>query len=390
MARSTLGLLTALIILGGLGVVVYLRLQPEPDETEEAREMSDAEAQVVESVQQQFNSDVPTPVEGVPVVKDTLRIYASAPARAEAFREVKVLAQVGGIVQRVRVRENQRVGTNELLIRIDTTEYALDLDERRAAHERALIDYQVTLIQDEVLEDPELREMRASRARITTGLAQAEVALKRSELNMLKTAVRAPFGGRIADLKVVEGQHVGAGTELLTVMDIDPIKVSISALETAVVNLEEGRAASMVFAALPDTMFSGTIETINPVVDLETTSARVTVLLPNPDGRIRPGMHAEARLEVELIPDLTLVPRTSVRETPDRRSHIFIFKDGRADWRYITQGRMNDVLVEVHPSSQHKVDPGEIVLVDGHQSIIHDGAVRLVENVDRAGGRPTR
>lgn len=391
-SRTTLGLLTALIILGALGYLGYQRMRPEPDETEEVREMSDAEAEVVQSVTQQFATDIPTPVRGALAVRDTLRLYVGAKARAEAFREAKLTAQVSGIVQSVRVRENQQVGSGELLIRIDTTEYALDLAASRASLGRATVDYQVRLLDDEMLEDSVLRADRAEIARYTTGLAQAEVDLQRAQLNMQKTRITAPFGGRIADLRVVEGQYVGAGTELLTVVTLDPIKVSVSVLEAHVVQLEEGSQAHLDFLAMPDTVFVGRVETINPIVDLETNTTRVTVVLPNPDARIRPGMYADALVEAQKIPDVIQVPRTAIRETDDRRTHLFVYKDGRADWVYVPLGRQNDTMVELlgEPGTQFWVEPGSIVLVEGHQSIIHDGAVELVEDVAAAGGRPTR
>ncbi len=392
MSRTTLGLITVLLILGVLSYFTWDRLRPDPPVTDDAPEMSEAKQEVVESVVQQFNTEIPTPVVGTLVVRDTLRISVIAKARAEALREAKVTSQVSGIVKSVRVRENQSVRSGELLIRIDTTDYALNLANARADLQRAEVDYEVRLLQDDLITDPELRAARAEAARVLTGLAGAEVALLRAEIEMEKTRVTAPFAGRIADLKVVEGQYVGAGTELLTVVTLDPIKVSVSVLETAVVDLEEGRGASMVFSALPDTTFTGRIETINPKVDLETNTTRVTVLLPNAEGRIRPGMYADARLESRQFPDVILVPRTAIRETEDRRTHLFVEQEGRAKWIYVPLGRMNEELVELlgEPGSQEWVEPGWTVLIDGHQSIIHDAAVQLVEDVAAAGGRPTR
>ena len=391
-SRSALGVLTVLIILSALVWFAYRRLAPEPEEVVEGPEMSEAALEVVESVVASFNTEVPTPVVGTEVVRDTLRIYVIAKARAEALREAKLTAQVSGRVQSILVRENQEVGRGRLLVRIDTTDYALNLADARANWQRADVEYQVRLLQDEVIEDPELRARRAERARVLTGLSGAEVALRRAELEMAKTRVTAPFAGRIADLKVVEGQYVGAGTELLTVVTLDPIKVSISVLETAVVDLVEGRGVTLTFSSLPDTTFIGRVETINPKIDLDTNTARVTVLLPNPDGRIMPGMYADARIEAYQIPDVIQVPRTAIRETEDRREHLFIAENGRAKWVYVPTGMKSEFMVELlgRPGTPEWVEPGSIVLIDGHQSIAHDGAIELVENVAAAGGRPTR
>lgn len=389
-SRSTLGVLTVLIILAGLAGGVWWRLRPEPEEESDSTELSEEAGDVVESVQQQFSTELPQPVTGVAAVKDTLWISVTAKGRAEAIRETKITARTSGIVMSVPVRENQTVRSGQLLVRIDTTEYALEVAARFAALQKARADYQTRVIGDDTLEDEEVRARRDRLARAITGLDEAEVAHRRAVLDLEKTSIRAPFGARVADLKVVPGQFVPEGEELLTVVDIDPIKVAVQVLGTEVVYLDEGRAATLDFTAFPDQSFHGRIETINPVIDPETNTARVTVHIDNADGRIKPGMYAEADLEAQQFPDRILVPRTAILETADRRTHLFVLEDGRAKWRYVTPGLENDQLVELLEGDEDWVAPGEIVLVDGHYYLPHDAAVELVDDPEAAGGRPTR
>lgn len=389
-SRSTLGILTTLIILGGLAGGIWWRLRPPPEEEQDTSELSEEVGEVVESVREQFNTELPQPVSGVAAILDTLWISVRAKGRAEAFRETRLTARAAGIIASVRVRENQRVGTGGLAVQIDTTEYALEVAAMAAALRKAQSDYRTRVLFDEELEDPEVRRQRDLLARAQTGLDQAEVDHRRARLVLEKTAARVPFGGRIANLMVVAGQFVREGDELLTVVDIDPIKVSVEVLATEVVHLNEGRAASLVFTAFPGETFTGRIETINPVVDPQTNTARVTVHIPNADGRIKPGMYAEADLEAQQFPDRLLVPRTAIRETDDRRDFLFVLEDGRAKWRYVTVGMENEYYVELLEGDVDWVAPGEIVLVDGHQMLPHDAAVELVDDLLAAGGRPTR
>jgi multidrug efflux pump subunit AcrA (membrane-fusion protein) len=156
--------------------------------------------------------------------------------------------------------------------------------------------------------------------------------------------------------------------------------------------LAAGRRATVSFAAFPGETVSGRIETINPMVDRDTRTAKVTVSIPNPNGRILPGMYARVALEARKFPDRILVPRAAVLER-DRRTMLFVFEGegstGLAKWRYVTTGLSNDSLVEIVPNAETEmVQPGEIVLVDGHYTLIHDARVRLVDNVRAAGGRP--
>lgn len=389
-SRSTLGVLTVLIILGGMAGGVWWRLRPEPEEESDSAELSEEAGEVVESVQQQFSTELPQPVTGVAAVQDTLWISVTAKGRAEAIRETKITARTSGIVVSVPVRENQAVRSGQLMVGIDTTEYALEVAARFAALQKARADYQTRVIGDDALADEEVRARRDRLARAITGLDEAEVAHRKAMLDLEKTSVRAPFGGRVADLKVVPGQFVPEGEELLTVVDINPIKVAVQVLGTEVVYLDEGRAATLDFTAFPDQAFHGRIETINPVIDPETNTARVTVHIANSDGRIKPGMYAEADLEAQQFPDRILVPRTAILETADRRTHLFVLEDGRAKWRYVTPGLENELLVELLEGDEDWVAPGEIVLVDGHYYLPHDAAVELVDDPEAAGGRPTR
>lgn len=396
-SRRTLSLATIVVLLAVAGAGVWWRLRSDaPPSDEAAAATNDTSAIQVESAGSQFSTDLPQPVTGAEVVRDTLWVTVNAAGRAAAIRRTALNAQVEGIVQSVPVRENQAVGAGAVLLRIDTTEIALAVAQARSELMSAEAEFQrITLFDDEIA-DPAVRELRERNARVSSGLAAAEVRLRQEEFRLERATVRAPFEGRIADVRVVPGQYVGAGTELLSVVDLDPIKVEVSVLEAELGYLTEGRGAKVTFAAFPGETFTGRVETINPVVDPEQRTGRVTVILPNPGGRIKPGMYAEVALDARSYPDRLLVPRSAILERGDgaRRTMLFVFEgdddSGLAKWRYVTTGVESDRLVEIVPSDEGTVAPGEIVLVDGHHYLAHDTRIRLVENVVVEGGRPGR
>ena len=96
--------------------------------------------------------------------------------------------------------------------------------------------------------------------------------------------MRAPFAGRIADLKAVEGAYAGAGNEVLTLLQLDPIKVEVQVLEAEVGYLSAGRRAQLRFNALPEEQFTATVQSLNPFVDGTSRAARVTLTLPTRRG----------------------------------------------------------------------------------------------------------
>jgi RND family efflux transporter MFP subunit len=292
----------------------------------------------------------------------------------------------------VRVRENQAVSAGQVLLQIDTTEYALQVRGAEAQVAQTEATYRELILFDEEIDDPEVRAERERVARAKSGLDRALVELEQAQLRLERATVRAPFAGRVADLRVVAGQWVGARDELLTVVDLDPIRVEVQVLEAEIGLLSQGRGARISFAAFPGETFTGEIATINPIVDRATRTARVTVTVPNPDGRILPGMYARVSLEARQFPDRVLVPRSAILER-DRRTMLFVFEGegntGLAKWRYVTTGLANDSVVEIVPNREtDMVSPGEWVLTDGHYTLIHDAQVRLVPSVRAAGGRP--
>lgn len=394
LSSRALSLLTVLLVVLVASFGVYLRVRGG-DGTGDAVAAPGAPSGdpglLPEQAGQQFSTDAPNPVTGSEVRLDTLWIRVAAAGSAEAARRTVMTSQVAGRVTGVAVREAARVGGGQLLVQVDTTEYAMAVASARSGLLQAEATFrELTLFDDDDANlTPAAREERRRFARARAQLDQREVELRRAELDLERTSVRAPFPGHIADLAVVEGEYVGATTELMTLVDIEPIRVEVNVLEREVANIGPGRRARVTFAAFPGEVFEGRVETVNPVLAADRT-ARVTVMLPNPAARIKPGMYASVNLEAQALPDRVLVPRAAILER-DNRTMLFVFEEGRAKWRYVTTGRENDEFVEILENPETDlVRPGEVVLVNGHQYLFHEAPIRLVENVAAEGGRPTR
>ncbi len=399
-SRRTLSLATVVVVFLLLGSgVVWRMVGSAPTASEEVASGTSSTGGIpIEGPAPQFSATVAQPVGGAEVVRDTLWIRVRAAGQAEAFRRTTLSAQVEGLVTGIPVRENSETAQGRALLQVDSTEYALSVAQARADLLAAETDYRQQVLFDDEIEDLAIRRERDRIARSRSGVDQAEIRLRQAELQLARTRVVAPFGGRIANLEVVEGQYVTPGTELMTVVDLDPIKVEVQVLEAELGLLSEQRRAEVTFAAFPGERFLGAIETINPVVDPQSRTGRVTVLLPNRDGRIRPGMYAEISLDAEALPDRILVPRSAILErgTGQRRTMLFVHEEGPAGalakWRYVNPGRENDTHVEIlsEGPEQGMVEAGEIVLIDGHHYLAHDTPIRLVEDVAGEGGRPGR
>jgi membrane fusion protein, multidrug efflux system len=391
-SRRTLAItIGALLLVLGASAGIYARIRSAPGAEGEAGAEPKGPLPKT-SAGGSFSTDVAIPVEGRPAVKDALVLAVNAAGQAEAWKKTVVVAQVAGRIAHLPVRESDGVGAGQLLAALDPAEYGLAVEEAQAAVRDAEAKYREILLFDERIADAEVRRERELVARSKSGLETARVRLRKAQLELQRTRIGSPFGGRVATLKVVPGQFVRAGDELMTIVNLDPIRVEVQVLESEVGFLTPGRTAKVSFAAFPEP-FTGKVQTINPVVDGGTRTARATVLVPNPGGRILPGMYARVSLDARRFEDRILVPRSAILER-DRRTMLFVFDGqesgrGLAKWRYVTTGMQNDSLVEIVPSEDtESVQPGETVLTEGHYTLIHDARVRLVDDVRGSGGRP--
>ncbi|HEX5727046.1 MAG TPA: efflux RND transporter periplasmic adaptor subunit [Longimicrobiaceae bacterium] len=392
-SRRTLAIIAGVLVLTlAASAAIYGRIRGAPPEPAAAAPGAEGAPAPRTSADDAFSTDVPIPVQGEPAVQGELVLSVSAAGQAEAWQKAVLAAQVNGRINTLAVRESDGVGVGRLLVGLDPAEYGLAVEEAEAALAEAQGKFRELTLFDDRITDPQVRRERQEAARARSGLDAADVRLRKARLDLARTRMTAPFAGRVATLKVVPGQWVRAGDELMTIVDLDPIRVEVQVLESEVGHLAPGRAARITFAAFPGETFTGQVRTINPVVEAGTRTARVTVLVPNPQGRILPGMYARVSLDARRFADRVLVPRSAILER-DRRTMLFVFEGegsrGLAKWRYVTTGLQNDRLVEIVANPETEtVRPGEVVLTEGHYSLIHDARVRLVDDVEAAGGRP--
>jgi HlyD family secretion protein len=92
-------------------------------------------------------------------------------------------------------------------------------------------------------------------------------------------------------------------------------------------------------------------------------------------------MYADIRLEATRLLNRRLVPSRAVIER-DGRPLVFVVKNGRAQWTYVTPGRSNGRETEILADSatgQIPVNPGDKVITEGHLTLTHDAPVRVIE-----------
>ena len=175
------------------------------------------------------------------------------------------------------------------------------------------------------------------------------------------------------------GVRVSTGELLMRVVNLSQLRVEAQVLEHDLPLIKEGGEAIVSSSAAPDRPIIGRIAAVLPMVDTITRSGRAFVRVP-PNAILRPGMYADVRLEATRLTKRRLVPAAAIIER-DGRPLVFVVKEGRAQWVYVTPGRSNGRETEILPDSASGVIPvnvGDRVVVEGHLTLTHDAPVRVV------------
>lgn len=322
---------------------------------------------------------VSLPVAVTEVREGDLVLSISTTGQVRSDGEATLKAEVSGTIEQVLVRPGDRVRRGQPLVRLDTRPFDLNVQEAEAAVAEAEVRYVDAIAPDSIVlgRAPTDEQRRIALAR--SGLPGARVRLDRAKLERERAVITAPFDGMVDRVDRTMGERVQSGETITRVVNLNALRVEASVLEHDLPLVRQGGQATVTSASVPDRSVPGRVTAVLPVIDTVTRAGRVFVRIPSA-GPLRPGMYADVRLEAQRLTKRRLVPARAVIER-DGRPLVFVVKDGRAQWVYITPGRSNGIDVEVLPDSATGLIPVEVgdrVIVEGHLTLTHDAPVREV------------
>ncbi|MFH1517423.1 MAG: efflux RND transporter periplasmic adaptor subunit [Pseudomonadota bacterium] len=321
---SILAPIGIIILVGVGGSVVLNMIKPEPEKADDPRAGLNVFAEAV------YRGD--------------LELSVKAQGEVRPRREIVVAPQISGRVSYVSPDfiDGGFIKKGQLLVRVEAADYELAVvrarsgvasAEQRLAREIAEAELAVQDIQDLGLDDasplarrePQLAEARAS-------LEGAKAQLKDAELALNRTAVYAPFDGRVRERSVDIGQVVAAGSALGRIFANDVVEVSLPLDDS-----EMGRLGlPLAFAASadqpgPKVIFEATVagvprqwtgEVVRTAAAVNSMTRQINVIaeLKDPygagadgDAPMAPGLFVNATIEGETIPDVLIAPRGALR-----------------------------------------------------------------------------
>jgi len=310
------------------------------------------------------------------VQKRDLVSIVTASGRIQPKRKVDVSSDITGRIVSLPVREGDMVERNQVLVRIDPTQYEASVQSRQAflassqaqrsqaratrdQAERAFVRARDIRAQNPQLVSQEALEQAETQQRIAVAnlegaqhqVEQSAAALREAQDALRKTTIVAPMSGKVTRLAVEEGEVAVPGTFsretglLMTISDLSVIEVTVQVDETDVIRLQLGDSAEVSIDAYPDTTFAGRVtEVANSSVRGAAAAAaaggqeqavdyEVVITLDRPPRDVRPDLSATARIITDTrtgvltVPIIALTVREPEADSAARRDSSAAHRD---------------------------------------------------------------
>ena len=341
------------------------------------------------------NAAPPAPaVSAADVVVKSISQWDSFNGRIEAVESVQLRPRVSGYIDKVNYTDGQEVKKGEVLFTIDDRTYRAALEQAQANLARAKTQASLAqseanrtdkLINTHLVSREEWEQRRSAAVQAQADIRAAQAAVDAAQLNLDFTKVTAPIDGRASRALITSGNLVTAGdtaSVLTTLVSQKTVYVYFDVDESTYLHYQKlarsGQGASSNHTALPVEIgltgeegypHQGKVDFLDNQLTQGTGTIRMRALLDNSQRQFTPGLFARVRLPGSAEFKATLIDDKAVLTDQDRKYVYIVDKEGKAQRRDITPGRLADGLRIVRQG----LNPGDKVIVEGLQKVFMPG-----------------
>jgi membrane fusion protein (multidrug efflux system) len=280
---------------------------------------------------------------------------------------VIIRPEIAGRISKIGFAEGERVKKGQPLVALDASvqeaelkeaEAALNVSRRNSERAEELVRKGAGSVRQH---DEALGALEADRAR---------VALMQARLQ--KMTLIAPFDGVLGLRSVSVGAYVTPGQDIVNLENIDPVKVEFRVPETSLRIVSVGQKIRVQVDAFPNASFEGEVYAIDPRIDAAGRSVAIRARIPNPEGKLRPGLFARVALVTDqrqsvMAPETVIVPRGD-------EQFVYRVIDGKAVATKVKVGVRRNARVELREG----VQPGDVIVTAGQLKLRDGAAVNVV------------
>lgn len=286
-----------------------------------------------------------------PLARGELTVEITAIGTLEPLHSIEVGSEVSGTIATVHVETNDTVTAGQVLAELDTELLTSELRRTRAASKAAaagLVQARVgadaarlelartrTLHAGNAVSDAALEQATTAfdqaAAAVAVAEAQAEqarAALASAETQLDRTVITSPISGVVLARNVDPGQSVVSSLQAAVLFEVaeglDRMSVDVEVDEADIGQVREGQTADFTVAAWPDRVFDAVVHKVElaPQANRQVVTYLACLHLENPEGLLRPGMTATARIQTQTWEDVLLVPNAALRWAPAEQADL--------------------------------------------------------------------
>jgi membrane fusion protein (multidrug efflux system) len=310
---------------------------------------------------------------------DTLAVIGTT----AAVQGVTVSADLPGLVARISFESGQSVRQGDVLVELDTREEQAQLAAAEAQRELARLNFQrmQALVVDGAISradyDRAAAEQKSSDARvgeITAGIA--------------RKTIRAPFSGVLGIRQVNLGQYLSAGDPVVPLQSLHPIYVNFGVPQQETARVRVGGRIRVTTDDLSGVEFTGRVTAVDSVISPETRNVQVQATVPNPGGKLRPGMFVQTSVVTGATRSNVSLPASAISYAPFGDS-VFVLADMKGPGGQTYRGARQQ-FVKLGPSRGDRVavlsgvNPGDEVVTSGTFKLRNGAAVHVNNAVQPA------
>ena len=355
------------VLLGGLGFAKFRQIQT--------------------AVQASAFQPPPEAVTSVVTKREVWPANMNAIGSVEAVHGVTVSADLPGTVAKINFESGQAVREGEILVELDTRQERAQLASLEAQRDLAKINFSRTqeLVNAGVISRQDFDQATSQQKATEANVAEVKATIARK-------TIRAPFSGILGIRKVNLGQYLPAGSPIVSNQSLNPIYVNVGIPQQASAQVHVGRKLRVSTEDIAGQVFTGTVTALDSEVDETTRNIQIQATLPNPQGKLRPGMFVQVEIAVGASRPVIALPASAINYAPYGDS-VFVITDLK-DPKGQTYRGVKQQFVKVEGARGDQVavisglNPGDEVVTSGVFKL-RNGAAVQVNNKVQPGNSPT-
>ena len=299
---------------------------------------------------------------------------------AAAIQGVTVSADLPGTVAKINFESGKPVQAGDVLVELDTRQERAQLAAAEAQRDLARINFERTqeLVKQGVTARTEFDNTSAQQKSTEAQVGEIQATIQRK-------TIRAPFTGVLGLRQINLGQYLAAGQAIVPLQKLNPIYVNFGVPQQNSVRSIGGRTLRVTSDDLPGATFTGRVTAIDAVINETTRNIQVQATLPNPQGKLRPGMFVQVQVVLGASRQVVTLPASAINYAPYGDS-VFVVTDLTDPKGKMYRGvRQQFVKVEGSRGDQvavvSGVNPGDEVVTSGVFKLRNGAAVQINNKV---------